>query len=149
MMITLLKKARLSTLASIALTAVIAAGCATSMGTKQGTNVYLDGKNEVPPVTTMAKGLGTIIVLADKTVSGSVRTTGVDGTAAHIHEGAVGVNGPVIVPLTKTADNTWTVPAGARLTDTQYTGYLAGNMYVNVHSAANPGGELRGQLTAK
>lgn len=148
-MTTLLKRTKLSMLASIALTVVVTAGCATSMGMKQGANVYLDGKNEIPPVNTAAKGSGTIVVLSDKSVSGSVTTSGVEGKAAHIHEGAPGVNGPVSVGLTKTADNTWSVPAGARLTDAQYASYLAGNLYVNVHSAANPGGEIRGQLAAK
>jgi hypothetical protein len=65
---------------------------------------------------------------------------------AHIHEAAMGKNGPIIVPLTKTDDNTWSVPPGAKLTDAQYASYMAGNLYVNVHSEANPGGEIRGQL---
>jgi len=79
-------------------------------------------------------------------VKGSVKTTGVAGTAAHIHEGARGKNGPVIIPLTKSGSDTWTVPAGAKLSDAQYDAYKAGNLYVNVHSEANKGGEVRGQL---
>ena len=73
--------------------------------------VRLSGANEVPPVTTSAQGGGTITVDLDGRVSGSVSTTGVAGTAAHIHEGAEGKNGPVIVPLMKEGD-TYTVPAG-------------------------------------
>ncbi|MDP9107898.1 MAG: CHRD domain-containing protein [Pseudomonadota bacterium] len=114
-----------------------------------GTGVKLTGAQEVPPVTTMAAGTGAIVVGADKSVSGSVTTTGIAGTAAHIHQGAMGVNGGVVVPLTKTGDTTWSVPAGAKLTDEQYSAYQAGNMYVNVHSAANPNGEIRGQLGGK
>ncbi len=53
---------------------------------------------------------------------------------------------PVIVPMTKSGDNGWTVQAGAKLTDQQYDAFKAGNLYVNVHSAAHPGGEIRGQL---
>jgi hypothetical protein len=52
----------------------------------------------------------------------------------------------VIVPLTKTGDSTWSVPAGAKLTEAQYAAYKAGNLYVNVHSPTNKGGEVRAQL---
>ena len=108
--------------------------------------VTLSGGQEVPAVTTSASGKGSITVAADKTVSGSVTTTGVQGTAAHIHEAAQGKNGPVIVPLTKNGD-TYSVPAGAKLTDEQYAAYKAGNLYVNVHSDAHKGGEVRAQIT--
>jgi hypothetical protein len=73
-------------------------------------------------------------------------TTGVVGTAAHIHLAAAGQNGPVAVPLMKSGDNGWAVPAGTKLTDAQYAAFKAGNLYINVHSAANKGGEIRGQL---
>ena len=110
-------------------------------------NVTLSGAQEVPPVSTSASGSGTITVNDDKSVSGSVKTSGVTGLAAHIHIAPAGRNGPVIVPLTKGSDgSTWSVPAGARLTDAQYDAYKAGNLYVNVHSAAYKGGEIRGQL---
>ena len=54
--------------------------------------------------------------------------------------------GPVIIPLVKKDDNTWTVPSFTYLTDAQYIAYIDGDLYVNVHSAANPGGQVRGQL---
>jgi hypothetical protein len=107
--------------------------------------VTLSGTNEVPAVTTAASGGGTITIGDDGSTSGSVSTTGVSGTAAHIHEGAAGKNGPVIVPLRKEGD-TYKVPPGAKLTEAQMTSFKAGNLYINVHSAANPGGEIRGQL---
>jgi len=106
----------------------------------------LTGSQEVPPVSTTASGTSTITVGADKSVSGSVTTTGVAGTAAHIHQAAMGQNGPVIIPLTKTADNVWSVPPGTKLTDTQYDAFKAGQLYVNVHSDAHKGGEIRAQL---
>jgi hypothetical protein len=130
-----------------ALILLLAVGCATTNGMRQqGIKVTLTGDQEVPPVRTAASGNGTITVSSDKSVSGSITTTGVDATAAHIHDGPAGKNGPVIIPLTKGPDNTWSVAAGAKLTDAQYASYLAGNLYVNVHSAANKGGEIRGQL---
>lgn len=108
--------------------------------------VSLTGDQEVPAVTTQAKGTGKITIADDKSVSGSVKTTGVTGTMAHIHEAPVGKNGPVIIPLEKKADDEWSVPAGAKLTDAQYESFKAGNLYVNVHSAEHKGGEIRNQL---
>ena len=109
------------------------------------TSVKLSGANEVPPVNAGGSGEGTIRVNSDGTVSGSVTTTGVQGTMAHIHQGAKGQNGPVIIPLTKSGD-TYTVPAGAKLNDAQMKAFKDGGLYVNVHTAANKGGEVRGQL---
>jgi hypothetical protein len=108
--------------------------------------VTLEGKQEVPQVNTSASGSGTITVSPDKSVSGSVTTSGIAGTMAHIHEGATGKNGGVVVPLTKSGENGWVVPAGAKLSDGQYKAFKAGDLYVNVHSAANKGGEIRGQV---
>jgi CHRD domain-containing protein len=107
--------------------------------------VSLSGANEVPPVTTSATGEGTITVADDGAVGGSVTTKGVQGTAAHIHMGAAGKNGPVIVPFTKEGD-TYKAAAGAKLNPDQMKAFKAGELYFNVHSAANPNGEIRGQL---
>jgi len=108
--------------------------------------VMLSGAQEVPPVTSTGAGSGTISIGDDKTVTGSVTTTGVTGTMAHIHNGATGKNGPVVVPLSKNGENTWAVPPGVKLTDAQYSAFKAGDLYVNVHSAQHQGGEVRGQL---
>jgi hypothetical protein len=108
--------------------------------------VTLNGGQEVPPVTTSATGSGTITVAADQSISGSIKTTGIKATAAHIHMASAGANGPVIVPLTKDGDNGWTVGPGAKLLDAQYQAFKDGNLYVNVHSATNQGGEIRGQI---
>lgn len=109
-------------------------------------NVTLSGSQVVPPVTTSGSGSGTIKVSDDKSVSGSIKTSGLDGAAAHIHVGAPGQNGPIAIPLAKGSDGTWSVPAGAKATDAQYQAYKAGNLYVNVHTAAHKGGEIRGQI---
>lgn len=116
------------------------------VGLAAAADLQLSGDNEVPPVKTMASGSGAITVASDGAVSGSVKTTGVEGTMAHIHTGVAGSNGPVIIPLTKSADGTWSVPAGAKLSDEQMKSYKAGGLYVNVHSDANKGGEVRAQL---
>jgi hypothetical protein len=97
-------------------------------------------------VNTSGSGSGTISIGDDKSVTGSVTTTGVTGTMAHIHNGATGKNGPVVVPLSKNGENTWAVPPGVKLTDPQYAAFKAGDLYVNVHSAQHQGGEIRGQL---
>ncbi len=108
--------------------------------------VSLAGGEETPPVTTSATATGTISIAADKSVSGTLKTRGIDGTMAHIHEGAFGQAGPPIITLTKGADGTWSVPPGSKLTDEQYASFKAGNLYVNVHSAAHMPGEIRAQL---
>ena len=128
--------------------ALLAAGCAQmSSPAPSGSNVMLNGSQEVPPVSTAATGSGTLTVLMDRSMTGTVTTSGVAGTVAHIHLAAPGSNGPVIIPLNKTGDNMWSVPASIRLNDAQYEAYKLGHLYVNVHSAANPGGEIRGQVT--
>ena len=133
-----------------AATLIIALGWTIGMAASaQGLKVNLSGDQQVPPLSTSASGNGTITVSPDKSVSGSITVSGMDATAAHIHEGAAGKTGPVIIPLSKGSDDTWSVPAGAKLTDAQYKSYLAGDLYVNVHSAAHKGGEIRAQLSPK
>lgn len=108
--------------------------------------VTLTGDQEIPSVVTSAQATGTITVSNDKSVSGTITTTGIDGTMAHIHLGAIGKSGPPVITLTKTSEYVWSVPAGAKLTDEQYESYKAGNLYINVHSAAHKPGEIRAQL---
>jgi hypothetical protein len=108
--------------------------------------VTLSGQNEIPPVTTPATGTGTLTVGPDKSISGKVTVSGMTTTVAHIHQAAAGSNGAIIIPLTKTSDNVWVVPTGARLTDAQYESYKAGMLYFNIHSEAHKSGEIRGQI---
>jgi hypothetical protein len=125
--------------AALLLTAFSSAGA-------EEVTVSLTGDQEVPAVTTQAKGAGKITIAGDKSVSGSIKTTGVAGIMAHIHEAPAGKNGPPFITLEKKGDDEWAVPAGAKLTDAQYEAFKAGNLYVNVHSAEHKGGEIRTQL---
>jgi hypothetical protein len=125
--------------------ALIALGACTSMA-GDGGGLKLTGDQEVPPVTTMASGISTIKIAADGAVSGSVTTSGMDAIAAHIHIGAMGKNGPVIVPFAKNTEGAWAPQPGAKLTADQLKAYQAGELYINVHTAANKGGEIRAQL---
>ena len=126
--------------ASLAVVAIGSSAFATDVKLK------LSGAEETPPVTTSASGTGTIVVGADKSVSGTIKTAGIEGTAAHIHVGTPGQSGPPIITLAKGADGVWSVPTGSKLTDDQFASFKAGNLYVNVHSAEHKAGEIRGQL---
>jgi CHRD domain len=106
----------------------------------------LSGSLEVPAVDSSASAECSIAVATDGSVTGKLTTSDIDGTAAHIHAGAVGTNGPVLITLTKTSATQWSVPAGSQLTPAQYDSYQQGGLYVNVHSAAHPDGEIRMQL---
>jgi hypothetical protein len=136
--------------AAVAATFILA-GCGAMGGggtTPAGQKVTLEGRYEVPAVTTTAVGTANVEIHADHSVKVKVIVSGMTPTASHIHEGAAGANGGVIVPLTKLGDNEFISADGAKLTDAQYAAYKAGNLYVNVHSAKHPGGEIRGQLRA-
>ncbi len=108
--------------------------------------ISLTGDTEVPPVSTSARGEGQIRVLPDRTVSGSIKLSGFVPTMAHIHEAPAGKNGPPIVTLIPSGKDRFAVHPDARLTDAQYASYLAGNLYLNVHSTQYPHGQVRAQL---
>jgi hypothetical protein len=127
---------------SLATMLLLGAGLALAGDSK----VSLTGDAEVPAVTTSASGTGTITVNADKSVTGNVTTKGIEGVAGHIHIAPAGKNGPPIITLTQTSPGVWSVPEGSKLTDEQYASYKAGDLYVNIHSAAHKAGEIRGQL---
>jgi hypothetical protein len=131
-------------LCAIALLSICAGVCGPASG--QEVKVALSGAEEIPPVQTSATGAGRITVGADRSVTGSVTVSGMTVSVAHIHEGSAGTTGPVIIPLAKTGDNVWSVPPDTKLTEAQFASYKAGNLYFNVHSAANKTGEIRGQI---
>jgi hypothetical protein len=106
----------------------------------------LNGGEEVPPVNTKASATCSITIDKQRQVSGELLTTGIEGTMAHIHLGDAGKNGPIVVTLIKSSPHRWTVPEGTTLTPEQYSAFLQGVLYANVHSAAHPAGEIRLQL---
>ena len=104
----------------------------------------LSGASEVPPVTTSATGGAQFILDPTGTnLRYEAVFTGLTATAAHIHTGAVGVNGGVLYPLTLTSIGAQGTQA---ITTADLANLEAGNFYVNAHTAANPGGEIRGQI---
>jgi CHRD domain len=109
----------------------------------------LSGTQEVPPVTTQGKGSAEISFdAASKKLSWTVTYSGLSGpaTAAHFHGPAEpGKNAGVAVPIPNQA--TSPVTGSATLTEAQAADLTGGRYYVNIHTAANPGGELRGQVT--
>ena len=111
----------------------------------------LTGEQENPAVTTSATGTGAF-VLTDAGLAFTVTVEGLEFTAAHFHNEAVGVNGGVVRTITadfagKTASGVWTSTDSEPLTGALVAEILAGNIYVNIHTAANAGGEIRGQLS--
>lgn len=110
----------------------------------------LSGDQEVPAVATVASAQAVITVNnTSGAIWGSVVTNGLeDATMAHIHQAPAGQNGPVAVGLEQDADNValWRLPAGATLNSEQRGALANGGLYYNVHTPANPGGEVRGQI---
>ncbi|WP_419148664.1 CHRD domain-containing protein [Pseudoalteromonas 'SMAR'] len=110
----------------------------------------LSGEQEVPAVTTTAMGSGYALVNRnDFALELQVLTSGVeDATMAHIHTGFAGENGPVLIGLEQSQSdvNRWMAPADAALTAEIFALLASGGHYVNVHTPANPSGELRGQI---
>jgi hypothetical protein len=137
------KSKRLAKVSALSFAVALAIGSGSLLA--ETMQVKLSGDQEVPPVKSAGSGSGSITINDDGSVSGSVTASGFTPTAAHIHEAAAGKNGPVIVPFTKDGDK-FGPAAGAKLTPDQMKAYKAGNLYVNIHSAANPGGEVRAQL---
>jgi len=136
----------------VATAGIALAGCAQVQGTlphwipgSNAVGVKLSGAQEVPPVNVTGSGSGSFRLADDGGIAGSVTTKDVAGAAAHIHIGARGRNGPVIVPLEKKGD-TYSVPAGRKLTASQINAWKAGELYVNVHTARHKGGEVRAQI---
>jgi CHRD domain len=127
----------------------------------------LSGDKEVPPVQTQAKGTAGFSQPHLNNMTYGVQVNNIEGvTAAHIHQGKEGQNGPIIVTLFKADNNTGTGPVngqlvGGTISNDMLEGPMAGKTleidlartiqngeaYVNVHTTENPDGAIRGQVT--
>ncbi len=138
-----------------------AAGVSAQTATTQW-RAALSGANEVPAKTTTATGTFTATLdETARTLTWTLKVPAIaNATAAHIHTGAAGVNGPVVVTLWEggaNGFNTVDTYGTARNTDitgalaADFTGFVsalrAGTLYVNVHTVGSPGGEIRAQIT--
>jgi hypothetical protein len=109
----------------------------------------LSGKNSTPPNASAARG--TVIATYNTQtkiiqLAGDYQHLTDSVTVAHIHHGAPGVAGPIIIDLTTTGDSTGAITGSAQFPDSLVNELFAGNMYVNVHSKKYPDGEIRTQL---
>ena len=119
-----------------------------SMAASVNLKADLKASSEVPP--TDSKGTGSLTATFDTaskqlTWKGSVSGLTGTATAAHFHAGETGKNGAVGVPISG-ADK-GTCEGSATLTDAQAADLMGGKWYVNVHTAANKAGEIRGEVT--
>lgn len=138
-----------STLAAVTCTVAIAlAGPA--FAAMVNLKADLSGKAEVPANDSKATGSVTATFDSDSkklTWKGSYSGLSGPATAAHFHTGEAGKNGGVAVPIFAGAAAKSPFEGSATLTDAQVADLLAGKLYANIHTDANKGGEIRGQLT--
>lgn len=142
--------------------ATAACGVDTTGGREPGESALADipmsGEAEVPPVQSQGSGTARTSLVANLLrVTGSFRgltsdLAAVEGSPAHVHDGPAGSAGPIVFDLEVTPgeDRRSGTFDGERLLDQeQLSAFQSGRYYVNVHTAAHPPGELRGQLIAE
>jgi CHRD domain-containing protein len=119
-------------------------------GTIVGKSAVLSGGEEVPPAATSANGSGVLEVNTTTGTAGGRLTIGTAPTstiiAVHVQEGVRGANGSIVIVLENSGGGVWLVPSGSALSPTQVNLFSSGALYFNVHTAANPNGEIRGQI---
>lgn len=105
----------------------------------------LSGKDEVPANTSTATG-SSILTYTKSSKKFTIVTTytGLKPTMGHIHKAAKGTNGAPIFPFPDVSKSPFTLESS--MTDAQYDALVKDSMYVNLHTAGFPGGEIRGQL---
>jgi hypothetical protein len=133
---------------TIALVAASLAFAAPASAEKMTMKVNLTSAAEVPPNNSPGKGTADVTYdSASKMLTWKLTYSELTGpaTMAHFHGPAEpGKNAPVLIPLKDAASG---ASGSATLTDAQAADLTAGKLYLNVHTAKNPGGEIRGQVT--
>ena len=137
--------------ALILLTAIGIDSCSKSSTAAADTTVTfkatLNGASETPVTASMATGTATFTYnTVTYILSGTVTFSGITATGAHIHKGAAGVAGGVIFPLGSAPFTSPISFTSAALDVTQRADLMANMYYINLHSTAFAGGEIRGQL---
>lgn len=132
----------------IALTATNLAFAAPASAEKMTMKVNLTSAAEVPANDSPGKGTADVSYdSASKMLTWNVTYSGLTGpaTMAHFHGPAEsGKNAPVVIPFKDAASG---ASGSATLTDAQASDLMAGKLYINIHTAKHPGGEIRGQVT--
>ncbi len=109
----------------------------------------LNGDQETPPVTTNGIGIGgmTLLPTLDSLVY-FLQVTGLSGpaTAAHVHKAPAGTAGGVVFGLNAVPLVNGLYTATVALDSARISDFIKGDWYFNVHTAANPSGEIRGQI---
>lgn len=136
----------------------------TAYAVKRIYDAPLSGENEVPPVQSNATGLAEFTPPVNDTITYRINITGISGaTGAHIYSGQAGENGDVIADLltdtTKNNDVSYGMTIRGNLSDSSLKGPMegktledlvvamdSGQTYVNIHTAQQPDGEIRGQI---
>ncbi len=146
-----MKKFTKLVLTLMGITGSIFSSSATHLSDQILLSARMNGGEEVPAVITNAVGVASITVNAGMdSLRINLTVTGLSGsiTGAHFHKGNPGSNGPVVFNLMPFLSGTSAAGyiTGASLTPALLADFLAGNLYVNIHTAANPNGEIRGQV---
>jgi CHRD domain len=130
--------------------AIVAIGFAASAQQAVTYKAHLTAKDEVPPNASTGAGDGTFVLNpATKELTWTVTFSGLSGpaTAAHIHgPAAPGANAGVVVPFDPPKAPAGEIKGSKVLTDEQIADLRGGKYYANIHTDANKGGEIRGQL---
>ena len=128
---------------------LVIGGCGMMPMAKSGSATnQLSGAQQVPPKP--GSGAGTVVTSLDKAtrmLRWTITYSGLSGpvTAGHFHgPAAPGANAGVVLPFTGSMASP--IEGSATLTQAQVDQLKAGLWYVNLHTAANPGGEIRGQV---